>query len=135
MYLNQTAFRLPRGLGLGGQMQDDLSFRLFLPEEGFENCTSRGSCSTYEAGTLSLEAERAVAEGAPPTFELRAAEVWGVGGNAALGRAAEAQAAAREIEAANIRRARKVDKAAFFDSAFDREMFLGKTFGQSGDGR
>ena len=39
MYLNQTAFRLPRGLGLGGQMQDDLSFRLFLPEEGFENCT------------------------------------------------------------------------------------------------
>ena len=45
------------------------------------------------------------------------------------------QATARAVDAANISRARKVDKAAFLDSAFDREMLLGKTFSGGGDGR
>ena len=73
--------------------------------------------------------------GADTTFELVTAEVWGVGGAAALEAAAEAQATARAVEDANIQRARQVDKAQFVDSAFDREMFLGKTFGGGGDGR
>ena len=73
--------------------------------------------------------------GADTTFELVTAEVWGVGGAAALAAAADAQASARAVDAANLQRARQVDKAQFVDSAFDRETFFGKTFGGGGDGR
>ena len=38
------------------------------------------------------------------------------------------QAKDREIRDENIRRAKKVDKAAFFNNEFDKEMFLSKTF-------
>ena len=38
----------------------------------------------------------------------------------------------RESTAHTIQKARKVDKAKFADSAFDREFLLGKTFGGGG---
>jgi len=84
---------------------------------------------------LSVEAEEKVNSGEEPIFELVTVELWGVGGTTALVEAANSQKQARAIEDASIQRARKVDKAAFFENSFDREMFLGKTFNQSDGGR
>lgn len=39
----------------------------------------------------------------------------------------------RKREAERISKERKVNKAAFLDSEFDKEMFLGNTFGHSKD--
>ena len=49
-------------------------------------------------------------------------------GEDALAAALEAQSKDREIKAAAINKARKVDKAQFLGSDFDREFLLGKTF-------
>ena len=54
--------------------------------------------------------------------------MWGVGGEAII---TEALAGLQDVRARKKQiqeRARKVDRAAFFDNEFDQEMFLGKTF-------
>jgi hypothetical protein len=38
----------------------------------------------------------------------------------------------RDVRAENIQKARKVDKAQFFNSAFDQEFLLGNTFAHKG---
>ena len=49
------------------------------------------------------------------SFEIDALEVWGVGGELVVAEALGARNKQRELTAANIRKARKVDKAAFLD--------------------
>jgi hypothetical protein len=62
-------------------------------------------------------------------FTIDAMEVWGCGDEEDLLN----QKALRNETAEMINRARKVDKAQFVGSDFDKEMFLGKTFGHGAD--
>ena len=90
----------------------------------------RPSCLSFEAGDLAPTAAR---EPGDSRVGLAALEVWGVCGSPDdLAAAVAGRAETRKDAAAFIQKARTVDKAAFLDSAFDREHLLGKTFGNAG---
>jgi hypothetical protein len=91
-------------------------FRVFIPES-LEGCIAANSCPTYETGKL-VEGER---------FEIHTLEVWGCGGSEAVAAGLKAQAVEREVTDENIRKARHVDKAQFFNNEFDKEFFLSGT--------
>ncbi|RHZ15158.1 hypothetical protein DYB31_011093 [Aphanomyces astaci] len=142
MYYNTKGVVLPRGLGFGGTTS---KCRLFLDDE-LDNCTSALKCASYEPGAVAMKG----------SFHIETLEVWGCGGDACMA----AQKGYRADTAELINRARKVDKAQFvgtsrgrrcnvldkgglvmvdmttmimIGNAFDREMFLGKTFGSGAD--
>lgn len=84
------------------------------------------SCPTYETGPL-------IDSAAEHHFEIHTLEVWGCGGSDTVASALRAQSNERALLDENIRKARQVDKAQFFNNAFDREFFLsGTTSHQSG---
>ncbi|OWZ21494.1 hypothetical protein PHMEG_0003952 [Phytophthora megakarya] len=116
MYLNSKGFALPRGLGMGGSTD---KFRLFLSEDLDENSYTTPKCLSFEPGRLSSSEQ----------FIADTIEVWGCGG----AESELSQKAHRQETADLINRARKVDKAQFVGSDFDKEMFLGKTFGHGTD--
>ncbi|TYZ59138.1 hypothetical protein PybrP1_000063 [[Pythium] brassicae (nom. inval.)] len=116
MYLNSKGFALPRGLGMGGTTSQ---FRLFLSEDLDESSYTTTKGLAFEGGRLSGR----------DNFTIDALEVWGCGDDADVAR----QSAFRQDAAELITRARKVDKAQFVGSDFDKEMFLGKTFGHGTD--
>ncbi|KAF1790847.1 TLDc domain [Phytophthora cactorum] len=109
-------FALPRGLGMGGSTE---KFRLFLSEDLDENSYTTAKCLSFEPGRLSSSEQ----------FVIDAMEVWGCGGE----ESELSQKAHRQETADLINRARKVDKAQFVGNDFDKEMFLGKTFGHGTD--
>ena len=166
-YLNSKTFGMPHGLGFGGSSRagssgasavpsDGTGFRLFIPDS-LEGCFAMSSCLTYEAGRLLFPPPLPAASGGgggsilgedmstgsegctrSSSFEIDVMEVWGCGGSAeTVQNALDAQQEQRAATSEAIQKARKVDKAAFFDSEFDQEMFLGKTFahnkGRRGD--
>ena len=102
---------------------------------------------TFEQGDLLPP--RLKGENSTKRFEIEALEVWGVGGQDAISDALHARNKQRDVTAANIRKARKVDKAAFLDDfksglieskAFQhREQMRGRddggTFELDGDGK
>jgi hypothetical protein len=55
-------------------------------------------------------------------------EVWACGGTAAIMRGQAAQVQSRALKDEAIQRARKVDKAQFFNNSFDQEFLLSGTF-------
>lgn len=112
-WLNTKAVTLPHGLGFGGTVE---GFRVFIPES-LEGCVANHSCPTYETGKL-VEGE---------TFEIHTLEIWGCGGEATVASALRAQRLDREVVGENIRKARQVDKAQFFNNEFDREFLLSST--------
>ncbi|RLN73594.1 hypothetical protein BBJ28_00023083 [Nothophytophthora sp. Chile5] len=116
MYLNSKGFALPRGLGMGGSTD---KFRLFLSEDLDENSYSTAKCLSFESGRLSSSEQ----------FAVDAMEVWGCGG----AESELSQKTHRQATADLINRARKVDKAQFAGSDFDKEFFLSKTYGHGGD--
>ncbi|KAL3668148.1 hypothetical protein V7S43_007011 [Phytophthora oleae] len=116
MYLNSKGFALPRGLGVGGSTD---KFRLFLSEDLDENSYTTPKCLSFEPGRLSTSEQ----------FVIDGMEVWGCGGE----ESDLSQKAHRQETADLINRARKVDKAQFVGNDFDKEMFLGKTFGHGTD--
>ncbi|CAM9821557.1 unnamed protein product [Ascophyllum nodosum] len=120
-YLNLKGFSLPHGIGMGGTTE---AFRFFLPEALDGTCVGRSACLTFEQGELCPHSTR--------HFELDAIEVWGVGGTEALAEALEAREKQRENAAAQIQKARQVDKSKFATNAFDKEFLLSKTFGGGG---
>ena len=104
------------GIGFGGTIEKP---RLFIAES-FDGCTASASDLTFEAGSLLPPPEQKKGELIFATtnrkyFEIEALEVWGVGGDSLVTAALGARSAQREVKAANIRKARKVDKAAFLD--------------------
>ncbi|KAF0720165.1 Aste57867_520 [Aphanomyces stellatus] len=115
MYYNTKGIALPRGLGFGGSTS---KFRLFLDDD-LDNCVTSLKCTSYDAGSVSLKA----------SFRIQTLEIWGCGGDESK----QAQQGYRAETAELINRARKVDKAQFAGNSFDREMFLGKTFGHGTD--
>jgi hypothetical protein len=122
-WLNLKTLGAAHGLGFGGSIKE--KFRLFIPES-LENCQANTTCPTFEPGAL-----------LPPAckgkFEINALEIWGCGGQEHISSALQAQQKDRKIRDENISKAKKVDKAAFFSSDFDREMFLSKTFSHKAD--
>jgi TLD len=96
------------GIGFGGTT--DLP-RLFIAES-FDGCIASAQDLTFEVGTLLPKTSEGALQRA---FEIDAIEVWGVGGETVVAEALGARNRQREITAANIRKARKVDKAAFLD--------------------
>lgn len=152
-YLNSSTFGMPHGLGFGGSAipgstgasavpTEAGGFRLFIPES-LEECVATGSCLTYEAGKLLFppavsESSTSIPRGVDISiaFEIDVLEIWGCGGNSeAIQQALSSQRAHRASTNEAIQKARKVDKAAFFESDFDKEMFLGKTFAHNKDRR
>lgn len=61
------------------------------------------------------------------TFEIDTLEIFGCGGTEKVAKAMLALQDNRESTDIEIQKARKVDKGAFFNNEFDREMFLGNT--------
>ena len=128
-YLNTRGYaRDAHGLGLGmgsgkeAPYSTGLDHRLFIPKSMSE-CYAAPSCHSYEPGPLLGDTEESSF-----SFEIDVMEVWGTGGEAII---SEALAGLEDKRAQKRRvqeRARKVDRAAFFDNEFDQEMFLGNTF-------
>jgi TLD len=134
-WLNTKSYGMPHGLALGGSVE---SFRLFITDT-FENCVASESCLTFEGGSLLPEA------GPPPAnpsdsnptfaplvsknnFEIDHIEVYACGGEKFIQSGMKALEKDREIRDENIQKARQVDKAQFFNNAFDQEFLLSATF-------
>ncbi|OQR97305.1 hypothetical protein THRCLA_07023 [Thraustotheca clavata] len=115
MYFNTKGVALPRGLGLGGTTS---KCRLFFDED-LDDCYTALKCNTFEQGSITLRA----------SFQIQTLEIWGCGGEESK----MAQKGYRAETAELINKARKVDKSQFVNNGFDREMFLGKTFGHGTD--
>ena len=150
-WLNSNSYGAPHGIGFGGTRE---RFRLFIPDT-LENCIIHGSCLTYESYTFDVPVVQSSSSTATTTltttattaasaatsaattattsgsenskFAIDIIEVWGCGGLASLSRGQQAQSTHRAIKDEAIQRARKVDKAAFFDSEFNQEFFLSNT--------
>lgn len=106
------------GIGFGGTTDKP---RLFI-SENWDDCMASSADLTFEAGSLLPQRK----DGNPSKlFDLESLEVWGVGGDEAVAHALGDREKQREITAANIRKARKVDKAQFVD---DLAQFGSKTF-------
>lgn len=119
-WLNSKVYGMPHGLGFGGTLD---GFRVFI-NDSLEKNIALNDCPTYETGKIVPN----------ETFEIDAMEVWGVGGDIRVNQALKAQVENRKIMAENLHKARSVDKATFFDNAFDREFLLSKTFSHKKDG-
>ena len=107
--------KYPAGLGFGGNTQD--SFRLWLGLD-LDQSYITSSCQTYEPGAL------LPMEGLQQQLPIAVIELWGFGGASARERKDKADLAER-IRLENLR---KVDKAAFFDGDFNKEVLLSNTF-------
>lgn len=103
------------GIGFGGTIEKP---RLFIAES-FDGCMASASDLTFEAGALlpllNTDDKTVDLPSNRKYFDIACIEVWGVGGDELVRKALGAQNSQREIKAANIRKARKVDKAAFLD--------------------
>jgi hypothetical protein len=60
-------------------------------------------------------------------IDIDAIEIWAVGGDQQIASALQARGKQRALNEDTLQKARSVDRAAFFNSTFDQEMFLGKT--------
>lgn len=118
------------GLALGGD-SDFRSSRIFIPSS-LEGCVATPTCSTYQVGTL-VPPWAQKTGGLPGEFDIDVLEIWAVGGEAIICSAMVDRDKARGLAADTLQKARKCDKAAFFGSAFDQEMLLGKTMAHKKD--
>ena len=66
-------------------------------------------------------------------FDLDTIEIYACSGCGGMEQGLKAQELYRKQALVNTERARKVDRATFFNNEFDREMFLGKTFAHHAD--
>jgi hypothetical protein len=113
MYCNSNARskgydQQAHGIGFGGTVQEPR----FFVEESFDNCVAGNRDLTFENGVL---LPKTASGGVRKHFEIHALEVWGVGGDDVVQQALGARAEARSVKDEAMRRARKVDKAAFLD--------------------
>mmetsp|Transcript_8929 Transcript_8929/g.11619 ORF Transcript_8929/g.11619 Transcript_8929/m.11619 type:complete len:235 (-) Transcript_8929:67-771(-) len=131
MYCNSEARSkgydgLSHGIGFGGDAEQP---RLFITES-FDGCIARSQDLTFERGALLPRTN----DGRMPakSFDIETLEVWGVGGDQVIADALGARMKSREITAANIRKARKVDKAAFLED-FQSGLIDSKAFKHRGE--
>ena len=146
IWLNDNGFGLPHGLGFGGEEKGGAnSFRIFIPTS-LEKCRASSSCNCFEDGCILMNDEKY-----EQTFGIHTIEVWAgenpffiflntrvhikansklfipVGGASAIEAGLQSLAYEREARDERVRQAGKVDRAEFFKSSFDAEMFLGET--------
>eukprot|EP00559_Dactyliosolen_fragilissimus_P001690 CAMPEP_0184858526 /NCGR_PEP_ID=MMETSP0580-20130426/3609_1 /TAXON_ID=1118495 /ORGANISM="Dactyliosolen fragilissimus" /LENGTH=663 /DNA_ID=CAMNT_0027354707 /DNA_START=12 /DNA_END=2003 /DNA_ORIENTATION=- len=119
---------LAHGIGFGGTT---LKPRFFI-SENLDGCMVANADLTFEPGSLLPDIEEEGHLGSTMTssrkyFDLESLEVWGVGGESTVSNAIGAREKQREIVAANIRKARKVDKAQFLDD-FKSGLIESKAF-------
>mmetsp|Transcript_16065 Transcript_16065/g.46245 ORF Transcript_16065/g.46245 Transcript_16065/m.46245 type:complete len:710 (-) Transcript_16065:76-2205(-) len=124
MYCNSTHRSkgydgLAHGIGFGGTTEEP---RLFIAES-FDGCVASSADMTFESGPLLPP----YSGGSSKDFEISDLEVWGVGGEEAVSEGLGARDKQRDLTAANIKKARKVDKAAFLDD-FQSGMIDSKAF-------
>ena len=132
-WFNLRGYDMPHGLGSGGSYNKNsssssssssssrsTSFRFFVPDS-MESLIAGSSCLTFEQGSL-------LGPGTMGKTKLLDLEVWAVGDTETINNGMSGRKAARNIREEKINRARKVDKAAFLQNDFDKEMFLGNTF-------
>jgi hypothetical protein len=88
------------------------------------------SCLTFEPGKLIAEKSADDVPGVlgRAQFEIGILEVWACGGEQLISKGMSSMTKDREIRDENIRKAKKVDKAQFFNNSFDREFLLTNTF-------
>ena len=102
-----------------------------------ENCTAKSSCLTFEGGSLLPPvAERPATAFASiqrpdglwtqDRFEVDCLEVWACGGLETVKKGLDAQKLDRAMKQEAVERARKVDKAQFFNGV-DAEFLLSNT--------
>ena len=110
------------GIGFGGTVDQP---RLFISET-FEGCMAATGDMTFKAGSLLPPPPT---PDTPPSkfFDIESVEVWGVGGSDIVAEALGSRDKQREIAAANIQKARKVDKAQFLDD-FNSGLIFSKAF-------
>jgi len=116
--LNSKSYSHPHGLGFGGSIDQ---FRLFIPES-FEECVASTTCLTYEVGKLIQDNSFR-----DNKFEIDVIEVWGCGGEDVVSEGLRSQQQHRGVAQDVMNKARKVDKAAFFNNSFDQEFLLSNT--------
>jgi len=139
MYCNSAARSrgydgLAHGIGFGGT--DELP-RLFLAET-FDGCVASAADLTFEPGPLLPPAgggpDGGIGAPSRKYFSIADLEVWGVGGDEAVASGLDAREAQRAIVDANIRKARKVDKAQFLDD-FKSGLIESKAFQHRAEAR
>lgn len=115
------------GIGFGGDPERP---RLFLAE-GLDGCVALSDDLTFDRGELLpplQDDDDAASRGRQHKyFDVERLEVWGVGGDVVVREALAARLEHRNIAAANIRKARKVDKAQFLDD-FKSGLIASKAF-------
>ena len=124
---------LAHGIGFGGTVEKP---RLFVAET-LEGCMASSADLTFQPGALlppRTDEEGASGAGIYSSttpgskyFDIDSLEVWGVGGDVVVSNALGNRHKQREIVAANIRKARKVDKAQFLDD-FKSGLIESKAF-------
>jgi len=116
------------GLAMGGS--GDFRFRRFFLPASLDECFVGSRCETFYPGALAPRwaLRQSGAGSEADCVDLDAIEIWAVGGDEKIASALAARNVQRGLNEDTLQKARKVDKAAFFGSKFDREMFLGKTF-------
>lgn len=113
-------------------------FRIFIPQS-LEGCVARDTCETFASGPLIPPArstdgkvdsvfEVNDAQQGEGNFEIGCIEIWAIGGAECVETGMKAMAESQYIKKKTIEKARKIDKAQFFNNEFDREMFLGGQF-------
>jgi len=136
-WMNLSGFDMPHGYGVGKRGQ----FRVFVPDslEGDE-CVAKASDMIFEPGALLATTHPGTVSTGEPrrlrsggTYQLRDLAVFGCGGDSVIEKGLKGQSDARMIREDALQKARKVDKAKFFENTFDREMFLSNTFSHQKD--
>lgn len=106
--------------------------RLFITET-LDGCIAQSDDLTFARGNLmspdtSSESDsNSNKQRQRDSFEIERMEVWGVGGDAVVKEALTKRQEHRDLTAANIKKARKVDKAQFLDD-FKSGLIESKAF-------
>eukprot|EP01016_Furgasonia_blochmanni_P045803 TRINITY_DN650_c0_g2_i6.p1 TRINITY_DN650_c0_g2~~TRINITY_DN650_c0_g2_i6.p1 ORF type:complete len:261 (+),score=55.56 TRINITY_DN650_c0_g2_i6:75-857(+) len=117
-YLNTKRIdnsKFKSGLGFGGNKYFE-KYRIWIDDDLEHNSYIGPDDSAYESGFL--------AEPHVTKLKIETLEIWGAGDESTF----EQQIKFREDEMSELERMRKVDRKAFVNSQFDKEIMFDKTF-------
>jgi len=120
VYFNQRNKYAPTGIGFGGQVSCP---RLWV-DSNFDGHYLQNDAA-FESAVLEEGDDFQV------SFSVHELEVWGLGGPEAYEKQQDQLGFTKELRMQR----RKVDRARFAESGFDRDIFLGKTFGMASEAR
>jgi len=115
---------LLHGIGFGGNLSQ---LRLFISETFDQNIATTSDLTYDDGQLLPFNSKDSYFSSSKKLFDIDILEVYGVGGEAIVQQALEDRNQVRQIAEANIRKARKVDKAQFLDD-FKSGLIESKAF-------